>query len=101
MSENGYQLICSASPTLHKMSLSNQDFDNLLSYDKPDYENMLEYLSGLFNIKKKNFKNIEVKIHNSKHPNIICELFSCMVGFYEGSFRCEYIGNGVVEIESE
>jgi len=90
-------------PTLEKLTITNVEFDHFTQLSKDFKSDMIEDMSDCLDIKKSKFKDIENKIDEEFHPMIICWLFSSIVGFYGGSFRCEFMddGDGTVELESE
>ena len=99
-------------PILEKLTITTTEFDHFTQLSKDGHpwfigvhfkDNMIEDLSDYLDIKKSKFKDIENKIDEEFHPMIICWLFSSIVGFYGGSFRCDFMddGDGTVELESE
>jgi hypothetical protein len=96
-------LISGGYPILQKLTITNSEFDHFTQLSKDFKSDIIEDMSDCLDIKKSKFKDIENKIDEEQHPMIICWLFSCIVGFYGGSFRCEFMddGNGTVELESE
>lgn len=101
--ESNSILIEGGSPKLKKLTITNAEFDYFTSFDKSFKEDFISDVSDFYEIKKSKLKDIENKVDEDLHPSIICLIFSNIVAFYGGSFRCEYMedGEGTVELESE
>lgn len=99
--ESGAKLIAGGHPTLKKLTITNSEFDYFTSVSKEFKKDIVSNLSDYLEIKKKKFEDIENKIDKDEHPHIICWLFSSIVSEYGGSFRCDYMDDGLVDLESE
>jgi hypothetical protein len=93
-------MIAGGQPTLKKLTISNVEFDKF-SISKKFKKGLVENLSDFLEIKKKKFEDIENLVDKDVHPEIICWMFTELVGYYGGSFRCDYMQDGMVDLESE
>lgn len=94
-------LIAGGQPILKKLEITNDEFDYFtLGISKEFRKDFIENVSEFLDLRKSKFKNIE-KVNKDYHPEIICWLFSNLVGNYGGSFRCDYMDDGNVDLESE
>ena len=86
-------LICGGCPTLKKLAITEDELSEVLikfPFDINIDDVLDDFDADLFS-----------EITEDEHPDLICYLFSNLVGHYGGSFRCDYIGDGEVDLESE
>lgn len=94
-------LIAGGEPTLKKLTITTEEFNYFIEKGDLDKEEIVYDLSQYLSIKKKKFNDIENNINKKLHPDIICWLFSSIVEKTGSSFRCDYMKDGKVELESE
>jgi hypothetical protein len=99
--EDGIFFIEGGSPILKKKFITNEEFDKFTSISKRYRNEIIENLGDFFDISKAKFNDIQKNFDTDEQCDIICMLFSELVGNYGGSFRCDHMGNGEVDLESE
>lgn len=99
--ENDVFLIEGGSPTLKKKFITNEEFEKFTSISTGFRNEIIENLGDFFEISIKKFSDVQKNFNTDEQCDIICMIFSELVGHYGGSFRCDHMGNGEVDLESE
>lgn len=82
-------------PTLKKTIITTEEFNKFVTQEMIN-DGVLEEISEWIEVKKKKLKDIDNEIGTNKHPEIIRWIFSFLIGM-----RCDWMGDGRFEIESE
>lgn len=102
--EDGFILIEGGQPKLKQFEISKAEFEYFTkSISEKFYSDMVTDFASQYDVTKKEFKDFDLKCFEIEQPEIICSLFSNLVGNYGGSFRCDYMyaDDGSVDLESE
>jgi hypothetical protein len=102
--ENGHILIAGGQPKLKQLTISKIEFEHFTkSISEAFYNDMVSEFASDLDVTPQEFKLFNLNCFEVNQPEIICNLFTCLVDYYGGSFRCDYMydDDGSVDLESE
>jgi hypothetical protein len=102
--EDGHILIAGGQPQIKKMSITKEEYEYFTNYNpKVSKRENIKFYAEMLDISTSEFKDFEENLDSEEQCNLICIIFSEIVDFYDGAFRCDYMfnGDGMVDLESE